>query len=219
MLVPLAGVTLIEWVLRRLSWAQRVSAVVVATSTGGIDRALVEAVQLLGAAVFRGSEHDVLDRVIGAAMEREADNVVRICADNPFVDGREVDRLIECFDTGEYDYAFNHVGRLGCTYPDGLGAEICAVETLRGLARRSTDPRDREHVTWSLWQPDSTLRIGWPATPKDLAVPRLRFDVDIPTDVGRLEVLIEPFRDRWGTPAITQVSSSWLVSRALEMAW
>ena len=53
-----------------------------------------------------------------------ADTVARICADNPFIDPKEIDRLVLSFRSNACDYACNHQDRLNSEYADGFGAEI-----------------------------------------------------------------------------------------------
>jgi spore coat polysaccharide biosynthesis protein SpsF len=53
----------------------------------------------VGTRWFRGSEHDVLSRCLGAAREARADVVVRITADCPLIDPGVTDDLIAELET------------------------------------------------------------------------------------------------------------------------
>jgi spore coat polysaccharide biosynthesis protein SpsF len=190
MLVRLGGIPLLEWVVRRLLRATTPAQVVLATSEGEGDDKLAELAANLGVAVFRGSEEDVLGRFLGAANMSDADNVVRICADNPFVDPIEIDRLVTFFATNPCDYACNHLDRLGSGYADGFGAEIFSVGLLNQLVGLAKDARYREHLTLYLWEHQSRFRIKAMDAPLDLRFPDLRFDIDQPRDLSRLESLV-----------------------------
>jgi aminopeptidase-like protein/spore coat polysaccharide biosynthesis protein SpsF (cytidylyltransferase family) len=189
MLARLGGIPLLEWVVRRLLRATTLAQVVLATSDGAADDALAELATSLGVAVFRGSEADVLGRFVGAARMAGADNIVRICADNPFIDPAEVDRLVRHFANYPCDYSCNHQDRLGSAYADGFGAEILSAALLEKIAADATEPRHREHATLYLWDHASEYKLSALPAPAGLAFPELRFDVDAPSDLANLEAL------------------------------
>jgi aminopeptidase-like protein/spore coat polysaccharide biosynthesis protein SpsF (cytidylyltransferase family) len=190
MLARLGGMPLLEWVVRRLLRATTLTQIVLATSAGTGDDALAELAASLGIAVFRGSETDVLDRFVGAAKMAGADNVIRICADNPFVDPVEVDRLVNYFADNPCDYACNHQDRLSSGYADGFGAEILSAALLEKFAANAVEPRHREHATLYLWDHTGEYKLTAVEAPADLAFPELRFDVDTAEDLANLEVLV-----------------------------
>lgn len=190
MLARLGNLPLLEWVVRRLLRATTLAQVILATSDAMADDALAELAARLGIAVYRGSEADVLGRFVGAAKLARADNVVRICADNPFIDPGEVDRLVRYFAACQCDYACNHQDRLGSGYADGFGAEIVAAALLEKMATDATDARHREHATLYLWDYANEYSLRAPVAPTELAFPELRFDVDVPADLANLEALV-----------------------------
>lgn len=191
MLAPLRGRPLLAWVLERLKSASRLDAVVLATSDLPRDAALVTLAQSLGVPTFTGSESDVLGRFSAAARQFEADTVVRVCADNPFIDGAVVDQLVDFYAGQDCDYACNHLDRLGSGFADGFGAEILSAALLHHLAATCTEPRHREHVTIAVWDEGAPWRKAAPPAPPALAHPALRFDVDEPSHLQALEVLAE----------------------------
>lgn len=190
MLTRLGGFPLLEWVVRRLLRATTLAQVVLATSDSAGDDALAELAASLGIAVFRGSEADVLGRFVGAAKMAGADNVVRICADNPFIDPAEVDRLVRHFADSRCDYACNHQDRLGSNYADGFGAEILSAALLEKISVQAIEPRHREHATLYLWDHAGEYKLTAVAAPAELAFPELRFDVDTPADLAKLEAMV-----------------------------
>jgi aminopeptidase-like protein/spore coat polysaccharide biosynthesis protein SpsF (cytidylyltransferase family) len=191
MFACLDGIPLLEWVLRRLAGAKTLDQIVLATSDREKDDPLVDLAVRLGVQVYRGSESDVLARFVGAATMSNADNVVRICADNPFIDPGEVDRLVNFFVAHQCDYAFNHQDRLGSGYADGFGAEICSADLLQKIAVRAKEPRHREHATLFLWDHASEYKLLTVAAPTELAFPELRFDVDTQDDLAKLDALVK----------------------------
>jgi aminopeptidase-like protein/spore coat polysaccharide biosynthesis protein SpsF (cytidylyltransferase family) len=190
MLAHLGGIPLLEWVLRRLARANTLDQIVLATSDSESDNPLADLAIKLGMLVYRGSESDVLARFIGAATMTNATNVVRICADNPFIDPGEVNRLVNYFAEHQCEYACNHQDRLGSGYADGFGAEIFTVDLLNTIAMLAKEPRHREHATLYLWDHASEYKLEAIAAPVELAFPELHFDVDTPDDLINLKALV-----------------------------
>jgi len=140
------GRPLLAHVIARLQRCRRLDRIVVATSDRPGDDP-VEAVSLeAGVAAFRGSEHDVLSRYLGAARAHDAGVIVRITSDCPLIDPATVDRVVDalCDDAASVDYASNVLER---RFPRGLDAEAFFRDTLERTARRATSPAAREHVT------------------------------------------------------------------------
>lgn len=144
-LMPLAGAPMLQRLVERIRRSKRIDALVVATTDRSGDDAIEELCRSIGAETFRGSERDVLDRMVAAARNREADVVVRLTADNPMVDGALVDDLLARFlpRIPRSVYAHN-IEQSG--FPYGLYAEAAWLPALES-ALVSNDPLDREHVT------------------------------------------------------------------------
>lgn len=190
MLEVLGERTIIDWVLTRVQRSSSITSVILATTTNELDDALVAEATRLGVEIFRGDEFDVLGRFESAIRGTEAAAVVRVCADNPFIDPNEVDRLVEHFWRCEADYAFNHRPYGDSQYADGFGAEIIKTNLLMEAARKISDQTLREHVTAFVWESESQLRITGVPARSEVAYPNLRFDVDSPNDLEYLRSLV-----------------------------
>lgn len=190
MLNTLDGKPLIEWVIRRLLSCKKLDQVMLATTDVTEDDRLADIGKSLGVLVYRGSENDVLDRIVGAMNSAKADNVVRVCADNPFIDSEEVDRLVGFFANNKCDYACNHQDRLDSGYADGFGAEIISAKVLTAINEKATNPVHREHVTQYLWDHEQDYVIRALRAPSKLNFPDLCFDVNLTKDLERLRTLV-----------------------------
>ncbi|HMF14076.1 MAG TPA: NTP transferase domain-containing protein, partial [Gemmataceae bacterium] len=126
-LADLAGRPVLWHVVQRVQRARRADEVVVATSTSPADDPIDYFCTRAGIPVFRGSEIDVLDRVYQAARERPADAVVRITGDCPLIDPAVIDRVLENYAGGDYDYVSNVIHY---TYPDGMDVEVLSMMAL-----------------------------------------------------------------------------------------
>ncbi|MGA1425989.1 MAG: cytidylyltransferase domain-containing protein [Ilumatobacteraceae bacterium] len=190
MLARLGEWTLLEWVVTRVRKCQRVDHVVVATTTDPIDDRLVDECKRLGVAVVRGSTNDVLARFVEAVSNDTCDAVVRVCADNPFIDPACVDAAITAYRTEAVDYAFNHRPHGSCNYADGFGAEVVSRALLERLNATQLSAPHREHVTLAVIDGVVQANIHACIAPSSLARPDLRFDVDHPEDLVRLRALV-----------------------------
>ena len=187
-LMPVWGdMPLVELVLRRVSAATELDAVVLATSDDPGDDPLAELAAGLGVTVHRGPEDDVLERFMGALEREHAGGVVRVCADNPFVDPKAIDELVRLFRAAQpCDYASNHTEASGL--PDGVGAEIASAAALRRAAAEAVTPDDRQHVTSYIRERPEEFRLVV-APPPDPAWPFTKLDVDTPEDLDRMRSL------------------------------
>ena len=186
MMLSFNGLPIVGWVLKRVLCARKVDQIVFALPDTPADDLLADYLQGENALVFRGSEQDVLGRYHAAATEYGADTVVRICADNPLISGTEVDRIIDFYAQGNYDYAYNHVP-INNLYPDGLGAEVTSFPVLEALNQEAILPEYREHIFNFIWQNPDRFRIGT-CDPENaaLAHPELKLDLDTIDNYRRL---------------------------------
>ena len=139
-----AGLPMIEVLLKRLSKSELIDKIVVATSIDVANLPLVKHVSSLGYACFQGSEQDVLERYVMAAEKSGADIIVRITGDCPLVDPELVDSVIEQFNSTNVDYVSNSISPM---YPDGLDIEVFRYDSLLKAAKLTHESFDREHVT------------------------------------------------------------------------
>ena len=143
----LGGHTLLSHELKRLKLCRCADEIVLATTNNRDDDSLISLAEQEGVRWFRGSEHDVLSRFVGAAAEARADIVVRVTGDCPLIDAEQVDRVIAELEHNESscDYAANILRR---TFPRGLDTEAIFRDALHRIDRLGKSAAAREHVTY-----------------------------------------------------------------------
>ncbi len=192
MLLHLHGYPIIHWVMQRALECSELEKVICAIPDSEDNDILYHYLTGQGWLVWRGNETDVLRRFVDAAEFMQADYVVRICADNPLICAREIDRLVDFFKNGSCDYAYNHIPREN-RYPDGLGAEISSLSLLREIDRSATRASHREHVYNFLWDNSERYRIAtFDPEDKSLWHPEVKLDIDTAADY--LHLMQRPLR-------------------------
>ena len=143
-LMNLGNRAVLQWVVDRSRLIPGIDTVAVATSDAADDEEIVKWCAEYGVNCHRGSEDDVLARFETAARAENADIVMRITADCPFIDphvsGAVLSRLIRA----DADYVANN---LPAVWPDGLDCEVFKAEALYAAANDAERALDREHVT------------------------------------------------------------------------
>ena len=182
-LADLAGRPMLARELERLRRCTRANEIVLATTTRPTDDPVVALAEAEGVRHFRGSEHDVLSRYLGAARESKADVIVRITADCPLIDPAAVDDVIAALlddARGPADYASNIQRR---TFPRGLDCEALHRDVLERVGRLGTSALAREHVTYFIHREHPELFV---LRSVEGAVDHssLRWTVDEPADLA-----------------------------------
>jgi spore coat polysaccharide biosynthesis protein SpsF len=217
-LKDIAGKSMLEWVTTRVKRAGFITQVVVATTTGLKDDAIVDECRRLDVACHRGSEHDVLDRYYHAARDHEADVVVRVTSDCPLIDPREIERVILSFRDACPSYASNSIAS---TYIRGLDTEVMTIESLSRAWREARHAYHRVHVTPYIYQNPHLFRVLATPMPSDRDLSAYRWSVDTQEDLEMVQALCgELSGDRFGwqealatvdrMPALAGVRQKWL---------
>jgi len=146
-LLDLCGQPVLGWAVKRLQRARTVDKVVVATSASPEDDAVASFAVRWRVPCFRGSEHDVLDRYYRAALEHDADVIVRVTGDDPLIDPEVVDRVVGAFLECQPEVVYVSNVHPRRTYPRGQDTEVFSMAALKRAWEEDNDPRFREHVT------------------------------------------------------------------------
>jgi spore coat polysaccharide biosynthesis protein SpsF (cytidylyltransferase family)/aryl-alcohol dehydrogenase-like predicted oxidoreductase len=119
----------------------------IVTSTDSSDDALCEILKAGNVPYFRGDLENVLRRFTDA-LDGVADDtpVVRLTADNLFVDGALIEESLVAFQEQGKGYLSLHPPALTGT-PYGLSVEVFAASTLRAAHSEVLIDHDQEHVT------------------------------------------------------------------------
>lgn len=161
--------TLLEVLLENLHKVSDVK-VIVATSLDKSNDSLELYLSKKGELCYRGSENDVLDRFIKAAEYYKLDGVVRVCSDNPFLDWRGVNQLVEKARYSDADYiGFQNNGIPSILTHLGFWGEYVTLKALKKVAETTeVESSAHEHVTFHVYKHPEEYKCDWIQCPQFL---------------------------------------------------
>jgi len=178
-LLPVEGKPVLLHIIDRLKKSRLIDDVVVATTINQTDDAIVNMCRDNGCSFFRGSEEDVLLRVLEAAKSVKADVIVEITGDCPVIDWRVADELIGFFENGKYDYCSNMGQR---PYPVGFETQVFSVDVLHQVSEMTNNKADREHVSLYIYTHPELFKIGYKEADERYDHPEIEVTLDDEND-------------------------------------
>lgn len=199
-LSPILGDTrLLACVVSRFNACRTLSSVIVATTVNPNDDLIASWCIENAVPYFRGSEDDVLDRVVGAARLERADAIVQMGADSAYLDFQLIDKLVGKYLQGGFDYVCND---LTLTYPLGIYGHVVRMEVLAELNKRSDlTMKDRGDVVRPIFEQPARYSILNVEAPPELRHPELRLTIDYPEDLIQARAVYAYFNGRQFTTA------------------
>jgi spore coat polysaccharide biosynthesis protein SpsF len=189
-LMTALGQPMLHHLVARLQAVPSLDQIVLATTVNATDDVLESFAIKEKIGCFRGSEDDVMARVIGAAGSADADIVVEITGDCPIIDPQIVEQTIRMFRVNDAAYVSNAVVR---SYPIGMDTQVFRLETLKRSAAMTSAPLDREHVTLHICNHPELFPHLHLVAPPELHWPELGLTLDEPADYELLRKIIEHF--------------------------
>ena len=191
-LLNAAGKPMLKHLIDRLQTVPSLDQIVLATTVNATDDALEEFARQADIECYRGSEEDVMQRVIEAGARANADIIVEITGDCPIIDPQIVEQTIRMFNANEAAYVSNAYVR---SYPIGMDTQVFLLETLKRSQSMTMDPLDHEHVTLHICKHPEDFSQLHLVAPPELFWPDLGLTLDEQSDYELLKKIIEYFGD------------------------
>ncbi len=189
-LLPLAGRSVLGWVVRAARQSGTLDDLVVATTQQPGDDAVVAECERLGVAWYRGPVDDVLSRFTGALRAHPGDAVMRFTADCPLLDPALVHAVGAAFRAVPGLDFISTI--LSPTLPRGLDAEVIGVDALARVGAVATG-HHRTHVTSYAYTHPRAFTIMGLSFPPGAA--HLRVTLDTAADWELIQAVVEAFGD------------------------
>lgn len=187
-LMSAVGKPMLELMVERLRRVARLDGIIIATTVNAADDPIVALAGRLGIGIHRGSEEDVMGRVLGAARAFDADVIVETTGDCPLIDPETVSRCIGAYLDSGVDYLSNVLER---SYPIGMDTQVFAADILADAESRTNAPDDREHVSLFIYNHPELYSLKNVSAPPDLAEPALPLTLDYPEDYALISEIYE----------------------------
>jgi spore coat polysaccharide biosynthesis protein SpsF len=185
-LKPIAGQPLLWHIVHRLKACRLLEDIAVATTMNPADEAIVEWCNAQGVTVVRGPEDDVLARYARAAEKLDADIIVRVSSDAPFIDAGFVDHLVATLIEQDGDYVLMEEG-VECAHEGVDPFSRRALDRL--MMDAAHDPAAREHVTGYFRLHPDFVKIVRAAAYAPLDKKAGRLTIDTPDDLAFIQAL------------------------------
>ena len=200
----IVGKPMLALQIERIRRSMLIDEIVVATSVNSRDDPIERLAEEVGVSCFRGSEEDVLSRVVDALRTFQADVHVELTGDNPLPDPMLIDSIIGYYlkNADRYDLVTNS---LTTTYPPGQEVYVYRPEVLFEAESRVTDSALREHVSIHIYQHHEQYRICNLEAPTEFHRPDLYLEVDTQEDFEVVSAIYEHFYSRNPAFSLAQV--------------
>jgi spore coat polysaccharide biosynthesis protein SpsF len=193
-LMDVCGKPALTRLLERLRCCRKLDDIVLATTLSPSDDVLEEWARRNDLTCHRGSEEDVLLRVVEAHRKMRSDLVVEITGDCILIDPELVDMGITMFLENDCDVLTN-VRKL--SFPMGQDVQVFRLKELEKVALTISDPVVREHVSLYFYEHPEIYRIIHFFAPDRWNAPSWRFMLDYQEDLAFISELycrLEPVR-------------------------
>ena len=185
-MVDVVGKPMAWHVLDRLRHTPGIDVVVLATSTLPVDAPLLEMAQQSGFVAFAGDPEDVLDRLYHAAALVQADVVIEVGGDLPFVDPELVAQGLQLFQAENADYVSNV---MPTTFPEGMDVLIISFQALGRIFQNARLSSERLHPLAYVNTHQDEFRIR--NFKQDQNMFLLRWTLDYPEDLAFVRAVYE----------------------------
>ncbi|WP_338391937.1 cytidylyltransferase domain-containing protein [Fulvitalea axinellae] len=185
------GKNILEILIERLKSNSFGIPVTVATSELPGDDQIASVAESSGAKVFRGSESDVMSRFVQVANGQGLETVVRVCADNPFLDLALFERLVSDFKESPSDYRSYRVGEKPAILTHyGFFCEIVSAGALEKASKLTEEKLYREHVTNFIYGNPGIFHCEWtPAPERIVKSENVRLTIDTAGDFATAQMV------------------------------
>jgi len=192
-ILKIKGIPTLILLIDRLKEVNKLDKIVVATTTSEKDDKLCEILIKNNINFFRGSERNVLERVLNTARKFKISNIVQITGDCPLIDPEIISQNILTYEKNRFDYVSNSNIR---SYPDGMDVAIFSKNSLEKTYKQTNNKYDLEHVTLYFRRNPNLFSLCNIVSPQNLFFPELGLTLDEKEDFFLIKKIFNKFWKR-----------------------
>lgn len=201
-LKEICGKTVLEHVINRARLARSLDGIFVATTDQAVDDAIVEVCSTVGVEVFRGSESNVLERMLFAARYFGLGSMVRITSDNPLVGADVIDWMVTYHLANSNKMTTSYQSK---SFPNGTVISVIDTSALEYLTKETDEQRIKEHIVFGLDALRPFFKVEVVEALSDWRRADLRYCIDTHEDFQVVTALIEHFSGRKHEPSTLEI--------------
>jgi spore coat polysaccharide biosynthesis protein SpsF len=192
-MLPVNGKTMLDFMVDRLRIVKNIKNIILATSIKKENDILEKFSKKKKILCFRGSENNLVSRIINAAKKFKVDVIVNLTADCPIIDPEIINECIFIFmnNKKKVDIVSNCYKR---SYPDGMDVLVYKLKTLIKSKDFIKSKLDLEHTTISIKNNIKKFKCIHLVAPVNLFYPNLRLTLDYISDYWLLKKVIKYFK-------------------------
>jgi spore coat polysaccharide biosynthesis protein SpsF len=176
---------ILELIVERLQLTTLKDDIIIVTTNKVEDSAIIQCAEKMGICWYKGEEHNVLLRFIEAAKYYKAKTIIRVCADNPFIQPDSIEQLLHEFKKMPSDYigflVNNNIPSIKSHF--GLWAELTTLEALQKINILTNKKKYLEHVTNYLYEHPDIFNVAYIRVMNDVASrDNIRLTLDTESD-------------------------------------
>ncbi len=193
-MMKVKNVPMISLLIDRLKEVKKIKKIIVATTVSKSDDNFCEYLKKKKINFFRGSEKNVMKRVIDTSRKFKIKNIIQITGDCPLIDPEIVSQVINTFEKNNFDFVSNSTYR---SYPDGMDVCIFSSKNLSKSYKLTSSQFDREHVSLFMKRKKKLFSRLNIIAPENLNLPNLGLTLDEKKDYKLIKIIFNNFwKDR-----------------------
>lgn len=195
-LADVCGKPALSRLLSRLRACAHLDDIVLATTDSPKDDRLEEWATRERLPCYRGSEDDVLNRVVEAQRRMQSDIVVEITGDCIMTDPEIIDLGIQTFFANSCDVVSTDGKQ--ASWPMGQCVQVFPFHLLEEVEQTIYDPAVREHVSLYFYEHPERYRLIQILAPRRWQAPQYRTHLDYPEDLTFLNLIYARLEPQFG---------------------
>lgn len=142
--------TVLSILIDRIRKSKYVDQILIATTTKKIDNKIVDIAKKKGCLFYRGSEKNVLSRLVSATKNKKINCIIQLTGDNPLIDPLVIDYVTNFFMTyyPQYDFVTNNnLFDITRSVPNGMTVSVFKKSSLQKITKFANKKDHYEHPT------------------------------------------------------------------------
>lgn len=182
------GAPMLQHKIERVWRSKTVEAVKVLTTVDPMNQVVEDFCNHAGHQVFRGSENDILDRIIQGTVEEDPEIIVQLTGDNPLIDPGLIDDAVNYLIDNDLDLVSNSLTQ---SVLIGMNVRCFKREALLRADKMCDDPLIRVHGGYYIQMNPEQFKVGENPVKPEYLVDDIRLTVDEPADFELARTVFE----------------------------